>query len=121
MSHLKCPIAILPTTVSTARVLSARSLTFLRYYTLAGIAVLAVCIPLSAPVQAQGRAEMIMKNADANGDGEVTVADVVYLVNYLFNSGPPPVLPPLLSKSLSKTNISEGIMKKPEPVNSPFK
>jgi len=27
---------------------------------------------------------------DANGDGEVTVSDVVYLINYLFKSGPAP-------------------------------
>jgi hypothetical protein len=29
---------------------------------------------------------------DANGDGEVDVVDVVYLVNYVFKSGPAPVL-----------------------------
>jgi rhodanese-related sulfurtransferase len=28
---------------------------------------------------------------DANGDGEINIADVVYLVNYLFTSGPAPV------------------------------
>jgi len=27
---------------------------------------------------------------DANGDGNVTVADLVYLLNYLFKLGPPP-------------------------------
>ncbi len=27
---------------------------------------------------------------DANGDGRVTISDVVYLVNYLFRGGPPP-------------------------------
>jgi hypothetical protein len=27
---------------------------------------------------------------DANGDGEVNVADAVYLINYVFKSGPPP-------------------------------
>jgi hypothetical protein len=27
---------------------------------------------------------------DANGDSEVSIADVVYLVNYLFKSGPEP-------------------------------
>jgi|GEM_PF-754711 len=27
---------------------------------------------------------------DANGDGHVTIADVVYLVNFLFKGGPPP-------------------------------
>src|SRR5437667_6014988 len=28
---------------------------------------------------------------DANGDGAVTVADIFYLINFLFTSGPPPV------------------------------
>ena len=28
---------------------------------------------------------------DANGDGKVTVSDVVYLINYLFKGGPPPI------------------------------
>jgi len=28
---------------------------------------------------------------DANGDGKVTVSDVVYMINYLFKGGPPPV------------------------------
>ncbi|MCK4427720.1 MAG: dockerin type I repeat-containing protein [candidate division Zixibacteria bacterium] len=27
---------------------------------------------------------------DANGDGVIDIADVVYLVNYLFVDGPPP-------------------------------
>ena len=30
---------------------------------------------------------------DANGDGEVNVGDVVYLINYLLKQGPPPELP----------------------------
>lgn len=29
-------------------------------------------------------------SGDANGDGEITISDAVYLVNYLFRSGPPP-------------------------------
>ncbi|NIM99327.1 MAG: hypothetical protein GTO24_15005 [candidate division Zixibacteria bacterium] len=29
-------------------------------------------------------------NGDANCDGEVTAGDIVYLINYLFRSGPPP-------------------------------
>jgi hypothetical protein len=28
---------------------------------------------------------------DVNGDGKVTVSDVIYLINYLFKGGPPPV------------------------------
>ncbi len=28
---------------------------------------------------------------DANGDGVVTVADIFYLINFLFTGGPPPV------------------------------
>src|SRR5206468_308419 len=32
-------------------------------------------------------------HGDANGDGVVNVADVFYLINYLFTSGPPPVGP----------------------------
>jgi hypothetical protein len=28
---------------------------------------------------------------DANGDGKVTISDVVYLINYLFKGGPPPI------------------------------
>jgi len=28
---------------------------------------------------------------DINGDSEATIADVVYLINYLFKSGPAPV------------------------------
>jgi len=34
---------------------------------------------------------VILTRGDANGDGEVTISDVVYLVNYLFKSGPAPV------------------------------
>ncbi|MGB2805799.1 MAG: dockerin type I repeat-containing protein, partial [Candidatus Zixiibacteriota bacterium] len=30
---------------------------------------------------------------DANGDGEVNIGDVVYLINYLFKQGPSPELP----------------------------
>jgi Carbohydrate binding domain len=30
---------------------------------------------------------------DANGDGNVDVADVFYMINYLFASGPPPLFP----------------------------
>jgi hypothetical protein len=32
-----------------------------------------------------------MGDADANGDGVVDVADIFYLINYLFGGGPPPV------------------------------
>jgi len=31
-----------------------------------------------------------VKCGDANGDGNVTTSDIVYLVNYLFKGGPPP-------------------------------
>jgi len=31
------------------------------------------------------------KRGDANGDKQITVSDVVYLINYLFKGGPPPV------------------------------
>ena len=30
------------------------------------------------------------KRGDVNGDGKIDVVDVVYLINYLFNDGPPP-------------------------------
>ncbi|UCF95133.1 MAG: aryl-sulfate sulfotransferase, partial [Desulfobacterales bacterium] len=69
--NLKSPNAILPLILSTARVWSERSFPFLRDCILAGIAVFLVCIPLIAPAHAQGRAEMIMKNADADGDGRI--------------------------------------------------
>ncbi len=32
----------------------------------------------------------VFLNGDANGDGETTIADVVYIVNYAFKSGPAP-------------------------------
>lgn len=32
-------------------------------------------------------------DGDANGDGSVTVADVFFIINYLFVNGPPPVGP----------------------------
>ena len=32
-------------------------------------------------------------SGDANGDGQVTSLDVVYLINHLFNGGPAPVAP----------------------------
>jgi len=31
-----------------------------------------------------------LEKANANCDGEINVADVVYLINYLFKGGPPP-------------------------------
>jgi hypothetical protein len=33
----------------------------------------------------------LARKGDCNGDGEVNIADAVYLVNYLFLGGPPPV------------------------------
>jgi hypothetical protein len=32
-------------------------------------------------------------SGDANGDGKISVSDVVYLINYLFKGGPPPINP----------------------------
>ncbi len=34
---------------------------------------------------------------DANGDGEVAPSDIVYLINYMFRSGPPPECQPITS------------------------
>lgn len=34
---------------------------------------------------------VVVKCGDANGDGKVTVSDVVYLINYLFKGGPGPI------------------------------
>ncbi|HEX9916597.1 MAG TPA: dockerin type I repeat-containing protein, partial [candidate division Zixibacteria bacterium] len=39
----------------------------------------------------QTRTFLSAKRGDANGDTRVTVSDVVYLINYLFKSGPPPI------------------------------
>ena len=33
----------------------------------------------------------VVQCGDANGDGKVTVSDVVYLINYLFKGGPAPI------------------------------
>lgn len=33
----------------------------------------------------------LSENGDANGDGVITVADALYMLNYLFRQGPPPV------------------------------
>ena len=63
---------ILNCSLSRARALLKRMCVFLRDYTLIGIAIFAVCIPLTAPAHAQNRAEMIMKNADADGDGRIS-------------------------------------------------
>jgi Zn-dependent M28 family amino/carboxypeptidase len=46
----------------------------------AGIASLAI---LAQPIKPYAK-------GDANGDGKVTVSDVVYIINYLFKGGPPP-------------------------------
>ncbi len=34
---------------------------------------------------------VVVKCGEANGDGKVTVSDVVYLINYLFKGGPAPI------------------------------
>ena len=39
---------------------------------------------------AQTRSFYVFQYGDANGDGETTIADVVYIVNYAFKSGPAP-------------------------------
>jgi hypothetical protein len=31
-----------------------------------------------------------MAAGDANGDGKIDMADIIYLVNYLYLGGPPP-------------------------------
>jgi hypothetical protein len=38
-------------------------------------------------------AQMYNRNGDADGDGALTVADVFYLINYLFAGGPAPLSP----------------------------
>ncbi len=53
------------------------------------------CPPLYNPDQADSNSDGIgdvcdVACGDANADGEVNVADVVYLINYIFKSGPPP-------------------------------
>jgi hypothetical protein len=55
-------------------------------------------IPLDTVVQVLGGSDFQFTleigsytRGDANYDGEINVADVVYLVNYLFRSGPSPV------------------------------
>lgn len=58
--------------LSRASIFLQRSYVFLRYYILIGIVTFAVCIPLIAPAHAQNRAEMIMRNSDANGDGRIS-------------------------------------------------
>ena len=63
---------ILICSLRRARIILQRSCVFLRYYTLRGIAIFAVCILPMAPAHAQNRAEMIMKNSDANGDGRIS-------------------------------------------------
>jgi hypothetical protein len=40
------------------------------------------CVSISKPVYDRG---------DANGDGTITMADVLHMLNYLFKQGPPPV------------------------------
>ena len=58
--------------LSRALMFFGRSSVFLRYYILVGIAIFAVCILFIAPTHAQNRAEMIMRNSDADGDGRIS-------------------------------------------------
>ena len=45
------------------------------------------------------------EHGDANADGNVTIADVVYLVNYFFRSGPEPI--PLETGDVDGDNLSQ--------------
>jgi hypothetical protein len=45
------------------------------------------------------------EHGDANADGNVTIADVVYLINYLFRSGPQPI--PMETGDVDGDNISQ--------------
>ena len=49
-----------------------------------------VSLPGHADAQASARLDQTFCEADPNGDGAVTVADVFYLINYLFAGGSPP-------------------------------
>jgi len=71
-NNLVATFRILTCHLSRARIFLGRSCAFLRYYTLTSITIFAVCIPLIAPAHAQNRAERIMKNADADGDGRIS-------------------------------------------------
>ena len=45
------------------------------------------------------------EHGDANADGNVTIADVVYIVNYLFKSGPEPI--PLETGDVDGDNLCQ--------------
>ena len=45
------------------------------------------------------------EHGDANADEEVTIADVVYLVNYVFKSGPDPI--PMETGDVDGDNLSQ--------------
>ncbi len=72
----------------------------------------ATSITATTPVHTAGLADVVVRNpdgqsatlaggfsfttaphGDANGDGQVTVTDVFYLINYLFAGGPAPIGP----------------------------
>ncbi len=38
----------------------------------------------------QGRGGAVLGNGDVNGDGDINISDVSYLLNWLFNGGPEP-------------------------------
>ena len=60
--------------------ISIFDMTYFTDFAKAGIASLAI---LAQPMKPYAK-------GDANGDGKVTVSDVVYIINYLFKGGPPP-------------------------------
>jgi len=70
--NLPVTCGILNCSLSRARIFLRRSCASLRYYTLTGIAMFAVCILFVAPVHAQKSAEKIMRNSDADGDGRIS-------------------------------------------------
>ena len=45
------------------------------------------------------------EHGDANADGNVTIADVVYMINYMFRSGPEPI--PLETGDVDGDNLCQ--------------
>jgi hypothetical protein len=40
-----------------------------------------------------GEPPQVIELADVNGDGTLDISDLIYLVDYMFGDGPPPVNP----------------------------